>query len=64
MDEVGVLEANKVEWVTRAAADPAEAGREAKEGAQAGRVGGIYRLPAQPHRHKDHHRSPTGIRPN
>jgi hypothetical protein len=61
MYEVVLLEADKVEGVTRPAADPAEASGQAEQGAQAGRVRRVHRLSAQPHRHKDHHRFPPGV---
>jgi hypothetical protein len=61
MYEVVLLEADKVEGVAGPAADPAEAGGQAEQGAQAGRVRRVHRLSAQPHRHKNHHRFPPGV---
>jgi len=54
MNEVVVLEPDKVEGVTRPTADPAEAGGQAEQRTQACRVRRVHRLASQPHRYEDH----------
>ena len=61
VDEIIVLEPEEVEWVAGPAPDPAEAGGQAEQGPQAGWVGGIDRLTAQPHRNKDNNRLPLRV---